>query len=81
MEKSDLNQSLSINTKGGIRLLLPPVPHGGSGMKTGGAHNYLFLKKIVLARSLTADGNLLQPTGGVNRTPSHVTFSNVSLHA
>ena len=30
------------NTKGGIRLLLP-VPHGGSGMKTGGAH--FFLKK------------------------------------
>ena len=26
------------NTKGGIRLLLLPVPHGGSGMKTGGAH-------------------------------------------
>ena len=29
---------------------------------------------IVLARSFTADGNLLQPTGGVNRTPSHFTF-------
>ena len=23
---------------GGIRLLIPPVPHGGNGMKTGGAH-------------------------------------------
>ena len=37
LEKSDLNQSLFINTSGGIRLLLP-VPHGGSGMKTGGGH-------------------------------------------
>ena len=27
-----------INTKGGISLPLLPVPHGGSGMKTGGAH-------------------------------------------
>ena len=45
-EKSDLNQFLFINTKGGIRRLLHPVPHGGSGMNTGGAHklknvNYL----------------------------------------
>ena len=31
-----MNQNLFINTKGGIRLLLP-VPHGGSEMKTGGA--------------------------------------------
>ena len=30
--------------------------------------------QFVVARSFTADGNLLQPTGGVNRTPSHVTF-------
>ena len=37
MEKSDLNQFLFINTKGGIRLHLP-APHGGSGMNTGGAH-------------------------------------------
>ena len=81
LEKSDLNQSLFINTKGGIRLLLLPVPHGGSGMKTGGAHNmFFFLKKIVVARSFTADGNLLQPTGCVNRTPSHVTFSRVCTH-
>ena len=27
-----------INTKGGIRRFLHPVPHGGSGMNTGGAH-------------------------------------------
>ena len=40
LENIDLNQSLFINTKGGIRLLLLPVSHGGSGMKTGGAHNY-----------------------------------------
>ena len=76
LEKSDLNQSLFINTKGGIRLLLP-VSHGGSGMKTGGAHNYIF---FVAARSFTADGNLLQPTWGANRTPSHVTFSRVCTH-
>ena len=43
----------------------------------GGAHIFLF----VVARSFRGDGNLLQPTGGVNRTPSHVTFSRVSLHS
>ena len=37
-EKSDLNQFSFINTKGGIRRLLHPVPHGGSVMNTGGAH-------------------------------------------
>ena len=45
----------------GIRLLLP-VPHGGSGMKIGGAN--FSQKKKVVARSFTADRNLLQPTGG-----------------
>ena len=40
LEKSDLNQLLSINTKNGIRVLLL---HGGSGIKTGGAH--IFFKK------------------------------------
>ena len=35
---------------------------------------------FVVAISLTADGNLLQPTGCVNRTPSHVTFSRVCTH-
>ena len=39
LEKNDQNTSLFINTNGGIRLLLPAL-HGGSGMKTGGAHNY-----------------------------------------
>ena len=38
LEKSDLNQFLFINTKGGIRRLLHPVPQCGSGMKTGGAY-------------------------------------------
>ena len=37
---------------------------------------FSFLKNVV-ARSFAADGNLLQPTGGVNRTPSHVTFSRI----
>ena len=46
LEKNELNKFLLINMKGGIRLLLP-VPHGGSGMNTGGAHklknvNYLW---------------------------------------
>ena len=45
LEKSDLNQSLFINTKSGIRLLLLPVPHGGSGMKPGGARFFFFFKK------------------------------------
>ena len=38
LEKSDVNQFTFIDIKGGIRLPLLPVPHGGSGMKTGGAH-------------------------------------------
>ena len=40
-----------------------------SGMKTGGAHNY-----FVVARSFTADGNLLQPTGSCeqNTLTSHI---------
>ena len=38
LEKSDLNQFLFINTESGICRLLHPVPHGGSGMNTGGAH-------------------------------------------
>ena len=33
------DQFLSINTTNGIRRPLHPVPHGGSGMNTGGAHN------------------------------------------
>ena len=37
----------------------------------------IFLNKFVVARSFTADGNLLQPTVCVNRTPSHATFSRV----
>ena len=41
LDKSDLHQSLFINTKGGIRLLLLPVLHGGSGMTTGGAHKFI----------------------------------------
>ena len=75
LENSDLNEFLFINTKGGIRFLLLPVPHGGSGMVTGGAQLF-----FVAARSYTADGILLHPTGGVNRTPSHVTFSRVCTH-
>ena len=38
LEKSDLNQFPFINTKGCIRRLLHPVPHGGSGMTIGAAH-------------------------------------------
>ena len=34
--------------------------------------------KNVVARSFTADGDLLQPTGCVNRTSSHVTVSGLS---
>ena len=35
--------------------------------------NFDSLKNVVV-RLFTAGRNLLQPTGGVNRTPSHVTF-------
>ena len=40
-----------------------------------------FLFEFVVARLFTASGSLLQPTECVNRTPSHVTFSRVSLHS
>ena len=112
LEKSDLNQFLFINTKGGIRRLLHPVPHGGSGMNTGGAHKLkcqlplsswneqphrtgrpvlhahssrysewkFDIFELVVVRSFTTDSNLLQPTVCVNTTPSHVSFSRVSLH-
>ena len=117
LEKSDLNQFPFVNTKGGIRRLLHPVPHGGSGMNNGVAHKSkivndlcahamsgrkeqgdlfwmlthqetqsgiltsFFVKKFVVVRSSTADSNLLQPTEGVNRTPSHVTFSRICMHS
>ena len=74
-ENNDQNPSLFNNTKGGIRLLLP-VLHGGSGLRTGGAHNYFF-QKIVVARSFPADGNLLQLTVCVNSTPHTSPFSRV----
>ena len=64
LEKSDLNQSLFINTKGGIRLLLP-VLHGGSGMKTGGAHIFwICCSKIVYSwlPSAATDGVCEQNT-------------------
>ena len=48
LEKSDLNQFLSINTKNGIRRLLHPVPHGGSGTNTGGA------QKLKIVNDLSA---------------------------
>ena len=38
----------------------------------------LFL--FVVARSFTADGNLLQPTGGANNTPHTSPFSRVCAH-
>ena len=106
LEKIDLNQFLLINTKGGIRRLLHPVPHGGSlinyrlSMNDLWAHAKSSLKEqgdlfwmlthqetqsdifddFSVVRSFTADSNLLQPTGCVNRTPSHVTFSRFSQH-
>ena len=59
LENSDLNQYLFINTKSGIRLLLP-VPQGGSGMNTGGARNYFEIccSKIVYSwwQSAATDG-------------------------
>ena len=60
LEKSDPNQFLIINTKGGIRRLLHPVPQGGSRMNTGGAHelknvNYLWAHEM---SSLKEQGDL-----------------------
>ena len=37
--------------------------------------------EFVVVRSFTADSNLLQPTGCVNRTPSHVTLSRICMHS
>ena len=45
MEKSDLNQFFFNNSKGGIRRLLRPQSHGGSGMNTGGVHKF---KNVIL---------------------------------
>ena len=61
LEKSDLNQSLFINTKGGVRLLLP-VFHGGSGMKTSGF--FICCSKIVYSwwQSAATDGVCEQNT-------------------
>ena len=56
LEKSDLNQIFFINTKGGIRRLLHPVPHGGSGMNTGGAHKECQLPLSSEMRSLKHTG-------------------------
>ena len=115
LEKSDLNQFTFINTKGGIRRLLHPVPHDGSGTNTGRAHkleivndlwahavsglkeqrdlfwmltqqetqsgNFDKIFSFVVVRSFTADIDLLQATGGLNRTPSHVTFSRTCVHS
>ena len=38
-------EPIFFNTKGGIRLLLP-VPHGGSGMKTGGVHKLKIINDL-----------------------------------
>ena len=65
-----MNRLHRVNTKGSIRLLLPNL-HGGSGMKTGGAHNFL---NIVVARSFTADGSLLHSTECVKGALHNVTF-------
>ena len=45
-KKSDLNQFSLINTKHGIRRLLHPVPHGGSGTNTGGAHKLKIVNNL-----------------------------------
>ena len=39
LEQNDLNQFLLINTIDGIRRPLHPIPHGVSGMNTGGTDN------------------------------------------
>ena len=38
LEKSDLHRFLSTSIRNGIRRLLHPAHHGGSGMTTGEAH-------------------------------------------
>ena len=40
-----------------------------------------FFSKFVVVRYFTSDSNLLQPTEGVNRTPSHVTFSRICMRS
>ena len=41
LEKSDLHRFLSTSIRNGIRRLLHPAHHGGSGMTTGGAHKFI----------------------------------------
>ena len=41
LEKSDLHRFLSTSIRNGIRRLLHPVHHGGSGIPTGGAHKFI----------------------------------------
>ena len=71
LEKNDLNQSLFINTKGDIRLLLP-VLHGGSGMKTGGA--LFFLKKNCCSKIAYSWWQSAATDGRWKQFSSHVTF-------
>ena len=61
VEKNGLNQFLFINITGSIRLL----PHGGSGMKIGGAHNLsICCSKIDYSwwQSVATDGECEQNT-------------------
>ena len=46
LEKSDLHRFPSTSIKNGIRRLLHPVPHGGSGMTTGGAHKFIKVSSL-----------------------------------
>ena len=53
LEKSDLNQFSFFNIKLGIRRLLHPVLHGGSGMNTSGAHKKSSKVKHIWAREMS----------------------------
>ena len=47
-------------------------------MKSGGAHNLFFFFEFVVARSFTADGNLVHPTGCEQNTLTRHIFSCLS---
>ena len=44
--ESDLHRFLSTSIRNGIRRLLHPVHHGGSGMTTGGTHKFIKVNSL-----------------------------------
>ena len=62
------------------RTVKPVVFHLWIKPQTNGFHEFVFIVLyFVVLGSFTADGGLLQPTGGVKTTPQKTRFRNVNL--